>query len=63
LKSKHLLWVAKLVIQPTALHWTSTLDDFINWINGSRPPSWTINNLFGTVKIKTKKQKQKKFYS
>src|SRR5271154_4907005 len=39
-------WVARLVMQPTALHWTSTFGDIICLIKGGRPPSWTIATLF-----------------
>lgn len=37
--------VARFVMQPTALHWTSTLLEFICLIRGSRPPSSTIRIL------------------
>ena len=37
--------VARLVIQPTALHWTSTLGDIICLMSGCRPPRWTIKTL------------------
>lgn len=39
-------WVAKLVIQPTALHWTSTFGDIICRISGESPPNITIATLF-----------------
>lgn len=38
--------VAKLVMHPTALHWTSTFGDIICRIRGGRPPSCTIKTLF-----------------
>lgn len=38
--------VARFVIQPTALHCTSTLGDIICRIRGVSPPSWTIRTLF-----------------
>ena len=41
--------VARLVIQPTALHCTSTLDDIICRIRGVSPPSWTIRTLFSAT--------------
>jgi hypothetical protein len=39
-------WVARLVIQPTALHCTSTLGDIIWRIRGASPPRATIKTLF-----------------
>lgn len=41
--------VARFVMQPTALHWTSTLGEFICLISGPRPPSWTIRTLFSAT--------------
>jgi hypothetical protein len=41
--------VAKFVMQPTALHCTSTLLEFICLIKGWRPPSWTIRILLCAV--------------
>ena len=41
--------VARFVIQPTALHWTSTLVDIICRIRGERPPSRTIATLFSAA--------------
>lgn len=41
--------VAKLVMHPTALHWTSTLREFICLINGASPPSATIATLFSAA--------------
>lgn len=38
--------VARLVMHPTALHWTSTFVDIIWRISGCSPPSWTIRTLF-----------------
>lgn len=42
-------WVAKFVMQPTALHCTSTFGDSIWRIKGVRPPSWTIRTLFSAI--------------
>jgi len=39
-------WVAKFVMQPTALHWTSTFCEFIWRMSGESPPSRTIATLF-----------------
>ena len=39
-------WVARLVMHPTALHWTSTFGDIICRIRGERPPRRTIKTLF-----------------
>ena len=41
--------VARLVMQPTALHWTSTLVDIICRIRGERPPSRTMATLFSAA--------------
>jgi hypothetical protein len=41
--------VAKLVMQPTALHCTSTLGEFICLIRGLRPPSATMATLFSAA--------------
>lgn len=41
--------VARLVMQPTALHWTSTLGDIICRMRGGNPPSWTIATLFSAT--------------
>jgi hypothetical protein len=41
--------VAKFVMQPTALHCTSTLGDIIWRIRGGRPPSRTIETLFSAA--------------
>jgi hypothetical protein len=41
--------VAKFVMQPTALHCTSTLGDNIWRIRGGRPPSRTIETLFSAA--------------
>lgn len=41
--------VAKFVMQPTALHWTSTFGEFICLISGPRPPSWTMRTLFSAA--------------
>ncbi len=38
--------VARLVIHPTALHWTSTFCDIICRIRGANPLRCTINTLF-----------------
>jgi hypothetical protein len=43
-------WVARLVIQPTALHCTSTLGEFICLMSGARPPSVTMATLFSAVR-------------
>lgn len=40
--------VAKFVMQPTALHCTSTFGDIICLINGVKPPSSTIATLFSS---------------
>jgi hypothetical protein len=42
-------WVARLVMQPTALHCTSTLGESICRMSGSSPPSLTIVTLFSAV--------------
>lgn len=42
-------WVAKFVMHPTALHWTSTLGEFICLINGTSPPSATMATLFSAA--------------
>lgn len=42
--------VARLVMQPTALHWTSTLGLSIWRMSGSRPPSLTIKSLFSAAR-------------
>ena len=41
--------VARFVMQPTALHWTSTLVDIICRIKGERPPSRTMATLFSAT--------------
>jgi hypothetical protein len=41
--------VARLVMQPTALHCTSTLGEFICLIRGARPPSETMATLFSAA--------------
>ena len=41
--------VARFVMQPTALHCTSTLADIICRISGERPPSETIETLFSAT--------------
>lgn len=41
--------VARLVMQPTALHWTSTFEDIICRISGVSPPSCTIETLFSAI--------------
>lgn len=41
--------VAKFVMQPTALHCTSTLGDIICRISGARPPRATIKTLFSAA--------------
>lgn len=38
--------VARFVMHPTALHWTSTLGESIWRMRGVKPPSWTIKTLF-----------------
>lgn len=38
-------------MQPTALHWTSTLGDCICLINGGRPPRFTISALFSAAQL------------
>lgn len=43
-------WVARLVMHPTALHWTSTLGESICRISGVRPPNCTIRTLFSAAK-------------
>ncbi len=45
--------VARLVIHPTALHWTSTFVEFICRINGVKPPSWTMETLFSATETLT----------
>ena len=42
-------WVAKFVMQPTALHCTSTFGDIICLMRGERPPSSTIETLFSAA--------------
>jgi hypothetical protein len=42
-------WVARLVIHPTALHWTSTLGEFICLMRGARPPRATMATLFSAA--------------
>ena len=42
-------WVAKFVMQPTALHCTSTFGDIIWRMRGVRPPNNTITTLFSAV--------------
>jgi hypothetical protein len=44
-------WVARFVIQPTALHCTSTLGEFICLISGASPPSDTMATLFSAVGV------------
>ncbi len=44
--------VAKFVIHPTALHWTSTFGDIICRIRGVRPPRSTIATLFSAVEVR-----------
>jgi hypothetical protein len=41
--------VARLVMQPTALHCTSTFGEFICLINGMSPPSSTMATLFSAT--------------
>jgi hypothetical protein len=41
--------VARFVMQPTALHWTSTFGEFICLIRGPSPPSSTILTLFSAA--------------
>jgi len=41
--------VARFVMQPTALHCTSTLGESICRISGVKPPSWTIRTLFSAI--------------
>lgn len=57
--------VARLVMHPTALHWTSTLGDSIWRMRGSNPPSFTISNLFSAVtnrrQRKTQREKKKSY--
>ena len=43
--------VARLVMQPTALHCTSTLGEFICLIKGARPPSATMATLFSAARV------------
>lgn len=43
--------VARFVMQPTALHWTSTLVESICLIRGWRPPICTIKTLFSAVPV------------
>lgn len=43
--------VAKFVMQPTALHCTSTFEDNICRINGVSPPSCTIETLFSAIVV------------
>jgi hypothetical protein len=38
-------------MQPTALHWTSTLGEFICLISGVSPPSATMATLFSAVRV------------
>ena len=42
-------WVARFVMQPTALHRTSTLGDIIRSIKLDRPPKATIDTLFSAT--------------
>lgn len=42
-------WVARFVMQPTALHCTSTFGDIICRMRGERPPSNTIETLFSAA--------------
>jgi hypothetical protein len=42
-------WVARFVMQPTALHCTSTFGDIIWRIRGVSPPSCTISTLFSAT--------------
>lgn len=42
--------VARFVMQPTALHWTSTLGDIICLISGGSPPSRTMLTLFSATR-------------
>lgn len=41
--------VARLVMQPTALHWTSTFGLPIWRMRGSKPPNFTISNLLSAT--------------
>lgn len=41
--------VARFVMHPTALHWTSTFGDSIWRIKGGSPPSCTMRTLFSAV--------------
>jgi hypothetical protein len=43
-------WVARLVMQPTALHCTSTLGDIICRMSGVSPPRSTIATLFSAAR-------------
>jgi len=43
--------VARFVMHPTALHWTSTLSEDIWRIKGARPPSWTMETLFSAGQV------------
>jgi hypothetical protein len=42
-------WVARLVMHPTALHWTSTFVESICRIRGWSPPIWTMRTLFSAI--------------
>lgn len=46
--------VAKLVMHPTALHWTSTFGEFICLISGARPPRETMATLFSAAESQLK---------
>lgn len=45
-------WVARFVMQPTALHCTSTLLEFIWRIKGVRPPNWTMRTLLCAMAVR-----------
>ena len=42
--------VARFVMQPTALHCTSTFGDIIWRMRGGSPPNWTMETLFSAKK-------------
>lgn len=44
-------WVARLVMHPTALHWTSTFGDIICRIRGASPPRATIKTLLSATLV------------
>lgn len=44
--------VARFVIQPTALHWTSTLNEDMCFIKGVSPPRSTMSFLFALLTAK-----------